>query len=500
MNVVGITLVEGSEQRTLGALVYRAAARFGRRPFLRGDDGGPALSFAAFDRLTSRFAAGLQRQIDPGEHIGLLVPTTPAAVVAEYAVVKAGAVPVLISERYVGELLTEALHSTFRGRLVIAPEEWGDRLPDAYRMLALEGLPRSDREPLHHRVRSSDLALVLPTSGTTGVPKGVLIPHNQAIHYAECGIALRRLVAQDRVHALTPIFHADGQFANVLAPMLVGAQVRLARRPSTRSFWEICREHGLTTFSYAGGLIALLHSKPERTDDAANPIRVAYGAPSPSDSARDFERRFGLRLREAYGSTECGLPLLTPWEGSRVEDGSCGRPTSGYEVRLNPDGELLVRSEFPDMWMQGYVDNAEATTRRLPGDGWFHTGDLFDEIGGGHFAFRGRNEDTIRRRGEFISPLAIERAAERHPSVIEAAAYGIRAREGEQAVALAVMCHNGAALERLHEHLGERLPAFMRPATIVTVDEFPRSPGSGKVQKHLLPGADPGGDGARRAL
>ena len=195
-------------------------------------------------------------------------------------------------------------------------------------------------------------------------------------------------------------------------------------------------------------------------------------------------------LREAYGSTECGIPLLAPLRGSRLEDASCGCPVTGYDVRLAADGELLVRSHFPHMWMGGYVNNDAATRARLPGDGWLHTGDILEDIGGGHYAFRGRKENTIRRRGEFIPPTVIEQVAEGLPQVIEAAAYGIDSDEGEQIVGLAVTSSIAAVdVEDLSSHLRLHLPAFMVPERIFQVDEFPRSPGSGKVRKHLLPDA-----------
>jgi len=199
-------------------------------------------------------------------------------------------------------------------------------------------------------------------------------------------------------------------------------------------------------------------------------------------------------LVEGYGSTEAGIALIAPLEESRVEEGSCGRAVTGYDVRLAGDGELLVRPRDPNFVMLGYVGNEEATRRRFPGDGWFHTGDLLADIGDGHFAFRGRKEDVIRRRGEFIPPVAIEQAALSHPAVIDVAAYGVAGptgERGEQDVALAVVWSPRAEadLRALTVHLHDRLPPLCVPSVIHEMAELPRSPGTGKVQKQLLPGA-----------
>lgn len=489
-------MVDDPAERSLPAVVARAAARFGPRPFLLAVGEEPAMSFAEFDVLTERLAAGLARVVEPGEHVGLLVPTTNRAAAAVFAVAKAGAIPVLMPNQYRGEALERVIGTMLGGTRLIAPARWHPWVPGGLDLMDLGALPTGGGPaPWRTRPRTPDeLAVILPTSGTTGAAKGVLLPHNHGLHYAECTIAMREMTLRDGVHAFAPLFHADGLYGNVLAALLVGARVALSWPVAVSRFWDTCRARDLTTFAYSGGLIAMLHAQPPRPDDADNPVRVASGAPSPPDTARAFERRFQLRLAEGYGSTEAGIPLIAPPDGSRVEEGSCGRAVTGYDVRLAPDGELLIRPHDSSFVMMGYVGDDEAYRCRVPGDGWFHTGDVLADIGGGHYAFRGRKDDVIRRRGEFITPVVIEQAALAHPGVVDAAAYGVPSPSGERGehdVALAVVWAAGrvADPDALHEHLAGTLPPVAVPGVLHVMAEFPRSPGSDKVQKQQLPGA-----------
>lgn len=487
MRVEGVTLVEQVEERTWPAVLRRAARRFGDRPFLSDSDRNPCLSFTALDACTDRVAAGWSRLLDPGEPVGVLAPPTVPAVVAVLGLLKAGALPVLVSTRYRGEALAAVLRATLAGTRVVAPGPWHRHLPPGVEGVDVAALPESGGPPPRHQPEPFGAAVVLPTSGTTGLAKGVLSSHDHNLHYAEVTVAMRRLAPEDAVFAFNPLFHADGLLANILAPLLVGARAHLSGPPSLRRLWPTCRREGLTSFSYAGGLIAQLWAEAPGPDDQRHPVRVAYGAPSPPHRARAFEDRFGLHLAEGYGSTECGIPLMAPWEASRVEDGSCGCATTGYEVRLGEDGELLVRPGRPSMVMTSYLGDAAATRERLPGDGWFHSGDVLEDIGGGHYAFRGRLGDAIRHGGEFVPSVLVEQAAASFPGVVEAAAYAVASPVAEDDVALALTATSPVDLDKLRRHLAERLPATMLPTVVHVVEALPRSPGTGKVQKHLLP-------------
>lgn len=253
-----------------------------------------------------------------------------------------------------------------------------------------------------------ELAVVLPTSGTTGPTKGVRCGHSHALHYAECANAMRRLTADDVVYATTPLFHSDGLFASALGALVAGAQLVLAPGFSPRRFWRDVVGHGATTFAYAGGMISLLWHQAPPPPGVQHRLRVGYGAPSPPHLVPDFERVFGCRLIEGYGSTELGLPPVCPWDDARVDQGSAGVASTGYDVvvadaadrPLPPGavGEILVRPRHPGMMFLGYQGRPDLLGMRVR-NLWFDTGDL-GRFRDGHLHFLGRAADTVRRRGE----------------------------------------------------------------------------------------------------
>ncbi|MEO7555198.1 MAG: AMP-binding protein [Acidimicrobiales bacterium] len=488
MNKDPITIVVGAE-RTLPAVVARAVARWGDRSFLLADeDGRPGATFATFAADVDAVGAGmLAAGVVPGEPVGVLAPNGNNALVAVFALIRIGAVPTMASPS------TRRSLGSPRWTRVIAPASWSASLPAEMAWFDVDALPRGDGVMAAASAEPSEVAMVLPTSGTTGATKGVQLSHTFCVRYAETGVWMRRLDASDGIYGFTPLFHSDGILANSLAALLVGARLHLAGPPSPARFWRRCRDRELTTFSYAGGLIGALAAVPEHADDGDNPVRVAYGAPSPPGRARAFEARFGLHLAEAYGSTEVGIPVVAPWDCSRVEEGSCGRVLPGYDIQVCDDGELLVRPPDPHFVMEGYVGDPDATHQRLPGDGWFHTGDLLADIGDGHLAFRGRKGQAIRTKGEFVPLVLIEQAAEDDDEIVEAAAYGVASpsgEPGEELVALAVIVLDPRSFDpdALRRRLARTVSPGFVPTRVEVLDELPRSPGTGKVQKHLLPG------------
>ena len=244
-------------------------------------------------------------------------------------------------------------------------------MPPGLDLLDLAALPTGEgdlpraAEPLVRATRRA----ILPTSGTTGVAKGVLLPHNHALHYAECTVAMRRMGPSDG---------NDHGFALSSTPTVCSAT---SSPPCSSAPWSPCR--GRWRYRGLGHLpgppahdLRLLGRVDRHARRSAGPAqrRRQSGAgrlrrPEPPETARPFERRFGLHLAEGYGSTEAGIPLITPWDGSRVEEGSCGRAVTGYDVRLAGDGELLLRPHDPTFVMLGYVTTRRRTVAASPATG-----------------------------------------------------------------------------------------------------------------------------------
>jgi crotonobetaine/carnitine-CoA ligase len=346
------------------------------------------------------------------------------------------------------------------------------------------------------RLLPSDLASVLYTSGTTGLPKGVMCSHNSyaaaALEYVYGYVRMR---SDDVLFTCLPLFHVNAQALSAMPSLLTGRPWVMSARFSASRFFEQMREHEVTVFNYIGAMLTILLKQPEREDDAANPLRLTAGSSAPAEQWTEFERRFAVQIVEIYGLTEtAGVCLASPPDDVRV--GCCGVPVSWSEVQIQrPDGseaapdepgEFVIRSTSPNTMFQGYYKNAEATAAAVRED-WFHSGDRGSRGADGYFRFIDRLKDSIRRRGENISSYEVEQTVNSHPSVTESAAVGVPSELGEEEVMIVVVPREGHQLDpaELVEFCAARMAAFMVPRYVSLCAELPKTP-TEKIQKFAL--------------
>jgi carnitine-CoA ligase len=237
-------------------------------------------------------------------------------------------------------------------------------------------------------------------------------------------------------------------------------------------------------------MLEILMRRPERPDDADNPLRLCYTGPSPPEERQlEIERRFGLRIICGYAMSE--TPYGTVWPRGTRPYGTLGKvrqhPTLGVvnEGRVMRDGEPAAKGEIGELQlrnpavMKGYWGMAEETARVLLPDGWLRTGDLVRDNGDGTYTFIGREKEVIRRRGENLSPAEVEEALMSHPDVAEAAVVGVPSALSEEEVKAFVV------LDGTAEPAAVRDWAFKVPRYIELVDELPHTP-TGRIAKHQL--------------
>jgi crotonobetaine/carnitine-CoA ligase len=345
-------------------------------------------------------------------------------------------------------------------------------------------------------VRPGDLASVLYTSGTTGLPKGVMNCH-AAYHAAGREFAERyvRVRAEDVLYTTLPLFHVNAQMLSTVGALVSGVPLILSPRFSASRFFDEIREHGATVFNYIGAMLTMLHNQIPRDDDGENPVRLTVGGAAPAELWERFEARFGLQILEIYGLTETATFCLgSPPDDVRV--GKLGLPVSWAEVQVQREdgtvadagepGEIVVRSKRPQILFEGYYRNEQATRAAME-RGWFHSGDRGRRDADGYFVFLDRLKDTIRRRGENISSYEVERIVNTHPDVVESAAVGVSSELGEEDVMIVVVVHERRTLDP-HALVGfceERMAAFMVPRYVRIREQLPKT-ATQRVQKFTL--------------
>ena len=352
-------------------------------------------------------------------------------------------------------------------------------------------------KPVDLDVPSADMiGLLMYTSGTTGVPKGVLLSHANLIAAGTNVVVAHKLTAADTGMCVLPIYHINGLCVTVMGSVVSSSGLVMPRRFSARHFWAQMHKFNCSWFSAVPTLFAYLlndDAEPVLNRDRLRFARSA-SAPLPPEIHRRFEKRFSIPIIETMGLTETGAQILSnplPPKSRKI-----GSPGIAYgneimvgddnqnPVATNVEGEIMVRGSNV---MQGYLDRPEETEKTLTNDGWLHTGDLGRMDSDGYIFVTGRIKELIIKGGENIAPREIDEALMAHESVLEAAAFPVNCDDYGQRVEACVTLKSGMpeTAENLRAFCVTQIGTFKSPDKIHFMDELPKGP-SGKVQRLKL--------------
>ena len=353
-------------------------------------------------------------------------------------------------------------------------------------------------------VRSPDAAspaMLMYTSGTTGVPKGALLSHGNMAH-AGCAVTESlALTPEDRVLSSLPLYHVNGQCIATVSPLLSGGSIVMPHRFSVSQWWPLVERYRPTWLNVVPTIIAYLINGTELTPAQREACRgVRFGrsasAPLPPDQHRAFEARFGISVIEAMGLTECAsVAFSNPLDATKRKYGSTGTPLAMEARVVASDGAVLGTGATGEIQLRGanvmlgYYRDPAATARTIDADGWLATGDLGHRDAEGYYYITGRLKELIIKGGENIAPREIDEALLRHPAVLEAAAVGIPDRDyGQEILACVVLKRDAACtIDELRAHCLRELGRYKTPKEIRFIAELPKGP-SGKVQRLKLIG------------
>ena len=478
-------------------------------PFLFAPEPGRVLSYRELRDAARSLAAMLRSEgIAPGEVVSFMLPNGVSAATLFLGAMYAGYVvsPLnLIAQD--AHLEYELAHSDTR-RVFCAPEfaaRIERMLANSSRRVRVQAtdpdeLPLDSPAELESApLSASSPALLMYTSGTTGLPKGVLLSHRNLMHAGDAVVAGLRLTAADRVLSSLPLYHVNGQCVATVSPIIAGGSIVLPHRFSVSQWWPLVDRYRPTWLNMVPTIVSYLLNGGDLSATQAQACRgVRFGrsasAPLPPDQHRVVETRFGISVIEAMGLTECAsVAFSNPLDPAQRKYGSPGLPL-GVEARVvAPDGRVLDDGERGEIQLRGanvmigYYKAPDLTRQTLAAGGWLATGDLGFRDRDGFYFITGRLKELIIKGGENIAPREIDEALLKHPAVLEAAAVGMPdAAYGQDILACVVLKQDVACSEKdLREHCLRELGRFKTPKVFRIVGELPKG-ASGKVQRLKL--------------
>lgn len=510
-------------RRTLPAIIDEMAEVHPDRPALTGDASGLSYGeLAALSRRYSRWA--ISGGLRGGDRVGLMMDNHPDYVAIWIGLSHIGVVVALLNPQLAGASLVQCIEVT-GVRNVIVDEANLDALtgalgpsptiavyihgaePGGFERIdsAIEGfssLPLGAEEG--ERPSLSDIALLVFTSGTTGMPKAALVSHYRIVMWSEWFAGIINLEADDRLYNCLPLCHSVGGVVGVGSALVAGASVIVRHKFSATRFWSDVIGSGATIFLYIGDLCRYLLAT-QGESYTRHQLRLCFGNGLRSDVWEAFATRFAIpRIIEFYASTEGSFSLFNlegkPGAIGRIPaflahrspvalvqfDLAAERPVrgaGGFCLRCATDeiGEALGKIEAEPSQLatrfEGYAD-AEETERKIlrdvfvKGDAWFRTGDLMKTDSRGFFYFVDRIGDTYRWKGENVSASQVAAILRDAPGVIDAAVYSVEAPGADGRAGMAVLAvAPDFDMGLLRRHINSHLPSFARPLFLRLCDK-----------------------------
>ncbi|MGW9435729.1 4-coumarate--CoA ligase family protein [Streptomyces sp. NPDC055607] len=504
--------------------VLGRAAEYGDTPALvdgSGAEGALTLTYAQVDAFHRLVAAGLaEAGVRKGDVLALHSPNTVLFPVAFYAATRAGAAVTTVHPLATPEEFAKQLRdSSARWIVTVSP-----LLPVARAAAELAGGIREillcDQPPEGEAVRSlqaflgstgpvpaievdpdEDVAALPYSSGTTGVPKGVMLTHTSiATNLAQLEPFIP-MGPGDRILAVLPFFHIYGLTALMNAPLRQGATVVVQPRFELDTFLRAIQEHRVNGLYVAPPIVLALAKHPAVADHDLSSLEYIVSAAAPLDAAlaEACSKRLGLPpVRQAYGMTELSPGThVVPLDAATPPPGTVGRLLPSTEMRIlslddpakdaapGEEGEIAIRG--PQV-MKGYLGRPDATAAMIDAEGWVHTGDVGRVDDDGWLFVVDRVKELIKYKGFQVAPAELEALLLTHEGIADAAVVGVTDDDGTEipkAFVVRQPSAPGLTAEEVVAHVAARVSPYKKVRAVEFVDTVPRA-ASGKILRREL--------------
>jgi acyl-CoA synthetase (AMP-forming)/AMP-acid ligase II len=503
-------------ETALSTFVLAGAAALGDKPALIDGPTGRTITYAQLPALVARAAAGLAaRGLKKGDRFAILSPNLPEYVIAFHAVASLGGVVTTVNPLYTaGEVAKQLQDSAARFVLTAPPflatareAAQQAKIDEIFVVGEAEGatpfgalLARDGAPPAVAIDARKDLVALPYSSGTTSLPKGVMLSHYNLV--AELcslkGVTDAALITpQDTVLAFLPFFHIYGIVAFLNLSIHQGATVVTMPRFDLEQYLQMVQKYGVTILHVVPPVALALAKHPIVANFDLSKVRGAFSAAAPLGEAvaTAVHRRLGFRVSQAYGMTEVsGASHLGPTTEERIKPASGGRLMPNMECRIvdlgtgaerpaGEQGEILLRGPIV---MQGYFGQAGATAATIDAEGWLRTGDIGYVDADGDFFIVDRTKELIKYKGLQVAPAEVESVLLGNPAIADACVIGVADEEAGEVPKAFVVKKSAISAEEVMAWVAARVAPHKKVRRVEFIDALPRSAAGKLLRRQLI--------------
>ncbi len=499
----------------LHAYLLEHADEWPDKPALVDGPTGRTLTYGQLRGAIGRVAAGLStRGFGKGDVFAIYSPNLPEYAAAFFGVATAGGVTTTINPLYTARELTAQLKDSGARYLLTIPPfletaktaiegtavreifVFGEAADGATSFASL--LSPSDAEPPAVTLDPREDLVALPySSGTTGLPKGVMLTHSNMVANIAQSLAVEKLTSSEVLIGILPFYHIYGMTVIMGAAVRSGATIVTMPRFEIEQFLGLIQQHSVTTAYLVPPVVLALAKHPSVDNyDLSSLTNIMSGAaPLPEPVATACATRNNVLVRQGYGLTETSPVTHTNPKDMAIKITSVGPPIANTEFRIVDlsNGQDAPTGDLGEVWvrgpqiMKGYLHNPEATQAMIDSDGWLHTGDIGRADADGYLYMVDRLKELIKYKGLQVAPAELEAIVQAHPAVADVAVVPSPDEEAGEVPKAFVVVKPGAetTAEEVMAFVAERVSPQKKIRRVEFIDAIPKVP-SGKILRRQL--------------
>jgi len=501
--------------------VLQKAKRLGDKPALIDGPSGRVITYAKLAESIARAAAGLHaRGFKKGDVFGILSPNVPEYAIAFHAVATLGGISCTVNPLYTEQEIAHQLKDSGARFLVTVPgclakansaaalatnieevfvfvQDGNDGQMEGGGATPFSSLLESDGEAPEVVINPREDLVALPySSGTTGLPKGVMLTHHNLVANMCQMQGLCYFTEKDTLVCVLPMFHIYGLIVILNLGLLEGATIVTMPRFELEPFLQMLQDHNVTLAHLVPPIVLALSKHPVVDNYKLPKLKTIFCGAAPLDEnlTRACMRRLSCEIRQGYGMTETSpVTHSSPADPAQVKFGSVGVLAPNTECKIvnletgeslgpNQEGELCVRG--PQV-MKGYLNRPDATAHTIDTENWLHTGDIGYADDDGHFFIVDRAKELIKYKGFQVPPAELEALLLTHEDVADAAVIPVPDEEAGEVPKAYVVLKGKATPQELMDFVAARVAPHKKIRAVEFIDKIPKSP-SGKILRRVL--------------